>query len=158
MQYEFEQDKTFLVVIYLLVLFVGLALLFWSFYKFRQTEELLSVGKYARATVAELNEEDSGDGTTFRPIFRYKNEVTGEMVEFQYEISSNPIVWKRGEEVSIVYDPANPTYAKVVSFWSLYRLVYNTSNDCYSNDIIEHWIFCFSSSILILISDAVAKS
>ncbi|MFM7486067.1 MAG: hypothetical protein ACKO13_04000, partial [Cytophagales bacterium] len=40
---------------------------------------------------------------------------------FQYEISSNPIVWKRGEEVSIVYDPANPTYAKVVSFWSLYR-------------------------------------
>ncbi|MFM8848780.1 MAG: hypothetical protein ACKOE5_00060, partial [Cytophagales bacterium] len=54
---------------------------FGRFYKFRQTEELLSVGKYARATVAELIEEDSGDDTTFRPIFRYKNEVSGEMVE-----------------------------------------------------------------------------
>lgn len=120
MHYEFEQDKALLIPLYLLFLFIGLALLFFAITKFRKASLLIASGKSTEAVVAEILTEEDGDGKSYRPVFQFRDQ-NDKTVTFKYEVSSNPLVWRKGESVSIVYDPADPNHATVVSYWGLYR-------------------------------------
>jgi hypothetical protein len=119
-QYEFKNDKPMLTALYLLFLLLGLTLVIIAFKYFKESIDLLRNGINTEATVTKIIELNDSDGKTYTALFSFKDR-DGNIVSFQNPVASNPIVWKRGEDVSIVYDPTTPTNAKVVSYWGLFR-------------------------------------
>ena len=119
-QYEFKNDKPMLTALYLLFFLGGLTLVIVAYKYFKESLDLLRNGVNTEATVNKIIEFDGSDGKTYTAVFTFK-DLEGNIVSFQNSVASNPIVWKKGESVSIVYDPALPTVAKVVSYWGLFR-------------------------------------
>jgi hypothetical protein len=59
-------------------------------------------------------------GTTYAPVVRY--EVEGQTHTFTSSNSSNPPAYEIGERVVLLYDPADPTRARIDSWWELWLM------------------------------------
>lgn len=119
-QYEFKQDTTMLSAVYVLLFLGGLTVVIIAYKYYKASIDLLRNGVNTEATVTKIIAESDSDSRSYRAVFTFKDR-DGNLVSFKNPVSSNPIVWKRGENVSIVYDPAIPTITKVVSYWGLFR-------------------------------------
>jgi hypothetical protein len=79
------------------------------------------VHRSARATgnVVGMEESDSGDGRTFHPVVRFA-PASGFPREFRSSFGANPPSYRVGDEVRVLYDPADPGRASIDSFLSLW--------------------------------------
>lgn len=104
---------------------VGVAAIVAGGFTVRKTQRFLARAKAARGTVMHLvmrSSTDTEDGTisyAYYPIIRFTAK-TGEEIEFEAGTGSNPPMYAMGQPVEILYDPQNPSRAKICSFLDLW--------------------------------------
>ena len=97
----------------------SLALVYFAYRQYLNTQDLLLMGKKTQATVIDLIQVSSDDGGyTYKPVFEYR--AKGEKRTHVSSISSSPAPYQVGEKVQIVFDTMDDE-VKIVSFWGLYR-------------------------------------
>lgn len=106
--------------VYIVLFTIGFTLVLVAYYRYKETIFLLRNGINVTAIVTDILKISDSDGATYKPVFSFK-DLNGNTVSFENPVSSNPVVWEKDESVSIVYDPAMPSIAKVVSYWGLFR-------------------------------------
>jgi len=98
---------------------IGLGMLVGSFFLYQNTAGFLTSAVEAEGVVIDLVRKRSSDSTTYAPTVRFTT-ANGTMIEFTSSTSSNPPSYSRGEQVAILYLPAQPDEAKIDSFSSLW--------------------------------------
>ncbi|RMD83785.1 MAG: DUF3592 domain-containing protein [Candidatus Dadabacteria bacterium] len=73
--------------------------------------------------VVDLIYKRTGSGSSasysYFPVVEF-NDVTGARIRFESRVGTNPPAYAKGETVRVLYDPADPTAAKIDSFMSLW--------------------------------------
>lgn len=100
---------------------VGLGLLSGGIYSFMSTREFLGNAVSADGVVIDLEERwDSDDSSyTYYPRVRFETE-TGQPYEFTGDVGSSPASFDVGEGVRVLFDPADPSSARIDSFMQLW--------------------------------------
>lgn len=112
-----RKAPTFLFGIFLLI---GLGLLGGAAYLVLDTRADIARAETAAGTVIDLiGRRDSDGDTIYYPHVRYVTR-SGETVEFTASVGSSPPAFDVGEPVSVLYDPAAPTEARIDSFFQLW--------------------------------------
>ena len=95
----------------LLVSGVGLVVL--SGYLQRSTSAFLARAVHAQGVVVDLaaNRSSGNNGYTYAPVVEF--EVEGRTYKFKDSVSSNPSWYRRGDLVSVLYDPDRPSNARI---------------------------------------------
>lgn len=101
--------------------FVGVAvvLIYFAWQQYQVTQNILQTGTKTTAKVIELLPRHSTDGTTYCPVFEYK-DVHQNVHTYESLVSSQPPAYRVGERVLIVYNQDRSIH-KTISFWGLYR-------------------------------------
>jgi len=79
-----------------------------------------SKGVKVQGTVVRLESSQSTDGVTYAPVFSYT--VNGKSYEVMSGTTSDPPLHKKGDVVTLLYNPDNPKSARENSFWELWGL------------------------------------
>lgn len=95
------------------VMLIGLGLLAGGIWTTQDLLHMLNVGQRVQGVVIQLEESYSssssgGSSYTYYPIVEFYLPDTGERIEFKDNMGSNPPSYDRGEEVTVLYDPADP--------------------------------------------------
>ena len=104
---------------YSITLAVGIILLIISLRTLQQSLSFLRKSNRATGTVIEMERISDSDGSTYKPIFKFK-AATGQEVIFKSSSSSNPPSWKVGEEATIAYDPNDPGEARLLTYFGAF--------------------------------------
>jgi hypothetical protein len=104
---------------YTIALTVGIIIFIISLVLFRQSIDFIQNGNRTTATVIELEKISDSDGTTYKPIFKFKTFTNQEII-YKYHTSSLPATFDVGEEVTIVYKTDNPNNAKILTYFGLF--------------------------------------
>ncbi|RDY59710.1 DUF3592 domain-containing protein [Flagellimonas nanhaiensis] len=99
---------------------LGLLLSYFAVQQYNKTQNLLMDGIRTTAVVTELQTNYDSDGTTYTPIFEFKDR-TNALREYISPIASSPPSYQVGDKVKIVYDRKDFGNVKIVAFWGLYR-------------------------------------
>ena len=100
----------------LIFLLTGLALLAISAFLYRSTRRFLAVAKTASGTiVGDLRTIDDEGMADSKPRFAFTTE-DGQEVVVQSNVGTKPPSFRRGQAVQVLYDPADPTHAKINTF------------------------------------------
>jgi hypothetical protein len=100
---------------------IGLGLFGGGIYSFLSTRAFLGNAVSANGAVFDLKAHwDSDDSSyTYYPRVRFRTE-NGEVHEFTGDVGSNPAAFDVGENVRVLFDPANPSVARIDSFMQLW--------------------------------------
>lgn len=98
---------------------VGIALLAGSVLLFQNTRVFIAEASQAEGTVVDLAESRSEDSISYRPVVRFTTE-NAQVIEFIGSTGSNPPSYSRGEQVQVLYVPAEPENAKLSGFFSVW--------------------------------------
>ncbi len=104
--------------IYTVFFLLSLAMIYFAYKQYANTQELLLMGTKTKAQVINLIQSRSDDGYTYAPVFEYKDN--GQVKTYRSSISSSPPAYQEGQWVPIVFNTMNGE-VKVVGFWGLYR-------------------------------------
>ncbi|MEL7446060.1 MAG: DUF3592 domain-containing protein [Pseudomonadota bacterium] len=99
------------------LLFAGI-----GFWLYSQDQELAETGLRANGTVIELDRYTDGDGDTmYRPLIEFR-DADGTIQQVQSKVSSSSPSFARGEQVSVIYDPGDPSGAIIDTFMQRFFL------------------------------------
>ncbi|MCJ7932660.1 MAG: DUF3592 domain-containing protein [Chryseobacterium sp.] len=103
---------------YYVILGAGIILLILAFFSFRDTLSFLKRAEKATGTVTSLRTIQS-EGEVYLPVFTFR---TKNNIEYTYELSegSNPPSWSVGETETIIYDPADPSAARLYTYFRIF--------------------------------------
>ena len=95
--------------------FAGFCL--WGAYAAYISWQLEQNGETTHGTVVRLEESDSSEGgcCVYSPVIEF--DRNGQTYSFEGENASDPPAYEVGEEVSVLYDPADPDTAQI-NKWS----------------------------------------
>jgi hypothetical protein len=98
-------------IIFANLFFAGFCL--WGVYAGYISWKLEQQGEKTTGTVVRLEESDSSGGgcCVYSPVIEFK--ANGEAYSFEGDSASYPPAYKVGEDVNIIYDPANPDTAQI---------------------------------------------
>lgn len=83
--------------------------------------QLVRGGQTTTGTVIDLDVSSSDDGgDTYAPIVEYT--VGGQTYSFNTRNYSGPPAYHIGQQVTVLYDPANPKTVRINNFWELWLL------------------------------------
>lgn len=82
--------------------------------------QLVSAGGQVVGTVVEMEASYSDGSTTYSPVVEYV--VDGEVYRFHGGSASNPPAYRVGQEVTMLYDRADPERAQINNFGELWLL------------------------------------
>jgi hypothetical protein len=86
------------------------------------TRMFISRAQEVKGTVIRMVYTHSSEGGGgYSPVYQFRT-VTGETVVVQDGLSSNPPMFKEGQIIDVLYDPANPQKARIKKWLSLYFL------------------------------------
>ena len=108
------------ILLYSFFFALGCFLLYSAYTQYQKTELLLEKGIRTTAIVKELLVSSSSDGTTYAPVFEFKDRQRN-IHSYTSKIYSSPPAYDIGEKVKIVYNPRDKQNVKTISFWGLYR-------------------------------------
>jgi hypothetical protein len=77
-------------------------------------------GSSIGGVVVALKESADSDGVTYAPIIKYV--VEGQTHTFESDNSSSPPAYEVGERVVLLYDSADPSQARIDSWWELWLM------------------------------------
>jgi hypothetical protein len=100
---------------------LGVLLLAWAAYKYLDTRAWLARSVEATGSVIEMvrvRDRETGD-VSFAPLVRFQTR-DGKTVEFQSTFRSNPPAYSTGQNVTVLYDPAEPNAAAVSGLFSIW--------------------------------------
>ena len=94
-----------------------MAFCLWGVYAAYVSWQLQTNGKTTTGIVVRLNEQSDGDGgcCTYVPIVEF--EVDGRTYSFEGGTASDPPAYRLNEEVTVLYDPADPNTAQINKFF-----------------------------------------
>lgn len=104
---------------YSITLIIGGVLALISLLLFNESLKFLKTTERAIGTVIELQEIKDSDGTTYKPVFRFKT-LTNEEVIFKSSTSSSPSSWDVGDETLVAYPVKDPSKAKTVTYFGIF--------------------------------------
>lgn len=104
---------------YSISLTMGIILLVVSLAIFRGSLAFIKNSNKTIGTVAKLERIDDGETITYKPIFKFKTHTNQECV-YRHISSSSPANWYVGEEATIVYDPVNPSNARLLTYFGAF--------------------------------------
>lgn len=104
---------------YSISLTIGIILLIISLLIFKESLAFIKISDRAIGTVIELEAIDGTDGTTYKPIFKFKTNTNQEVI-YRHISSSSPANWDVGEVATIAYDPNNPKKAKLLTYFGTF--------------------------------------
>ncbi|MCH2044630.1 MAG: DUF3592 domain-containing protein [Saprospiraceae bacterium] len=85
---------------------------------YQVTQSLLDNGLRAKGKVIALIEKSDSDGSTYAPVFEYK-DYRNVLTTFESSTSSNPPSYSVGDSITIVY-LKDRSDQRVVYYWGLY--------------------------------------
>ena len=98
---------------------IGVTLLIVALLLFWHTRTFIDQAATAPGTVIDLVESRSDKSTTYRPVVRFVAE-SGQQIEFTSSSSTNPPSYSVGEDVTVLYLPAEPQNASLTGFFDLW--------------------------------------
>lgn len=89
----------------------------WGAYAANVSWRLQTAGEITTGTVARLEESETSEGycCVYSPVVEF--EANGQTYSFENNNADNTSDYQIGEEVSVLYDPANPTTAQINTFY-----------------------------------------
>ena len=87
---------------------------------FIRTRLFLGRAQEVKGTVIRMVYSHSSDGGGgYSPVYQFRT-IEGQVIEKQDHLSTNPPMFQEGQQIDVLYDPANPQGARIKKFWSLY--------------------------------------
>lgn len=108
----------------------GIIFLLFSLYLFARSFQFLIKADRAKATLVEFQkleqerEDKQGEKEiyfTYEPVFRFQTKDGKEIIHHHIFSYTNPS-YKKGDVISIAYDPKNPSNAKLLTHYTLFVL------------------------------------
>lgn len=99
-----------------IMLTIGIFLFFLAGYMIKNTLSFMKQSERSTATVVRMRTEKDSDGEANYPIFSY---MTSTKEEHTYEYPASPSGWKIGDKETIIYDPNNPSSARVMTYFGI---------------------------------------
>jgi len=99
------------ITIFANLFFAGFCL--WGAYAGYVSWKLENEGETTTGTVVRLEESDSSEGgcCVYSPVIEF--DAGGQSYSFEGDNASDPPAYDVGEEVSVIYDPADPNTAQI---------------------------------------------
>ena len=99
------------ITIFANLFFAGFCL--WGVYAGYVSWKLENEGETTTGTVVRLEESDSSEGgcCVYSPVIEF--DASGQTYSFEGDNASYPPAYDVGEEVNVLYDPANPDTAQI---------------------------------------------
>lgn len=100
---------------------LGVLLLLGAAWAVSSTRTWLAHAVEVEGRVIEMVRPRDSDNTgyLFAPVVRFQT-VEGATVEFESGLRTNPPAYKKGQTVTVLYDPDEPRYAKIRGFFPLW--------------------------------------
>jgi len=93
----------------------ALAVFFWL-----RTRSFLETAQKAQGTVIRLvYSSDSDGGGGYSPVYTFRT-ISGQVIEVTDKMSSNPPQFKEGQIIDVLYDPEDPSRARINKWFNLY--------------------------------------
>jgi hypothetical protein len=92
----------------------------WGGYFYRDTSRFVGRALTTPGEVIEniVHHDNEDNSDTYSPVFRYT--VDGQEITLESRVRTYPPAYDVGESIEVLYDPREPTSAKIVGFWSLW--------------------------------------
>jgi hypothetical protein len=103
---------------YYMILGAGVILLLLAVFSFRNTLTFMKKSEKTTGTVISLRTIQS-EGEVYVPVFSYQTK-DNRVLTYELAEGSNPPSWKIGETETILYDPANPSKARLYTYFRLF--------------------------------------
>jgi len=100
---------------------IGAAMLFGAFASYNSTSAFIDRATETSGIVTELVYSRSSDSSSYYPVVAFQ-DASGREIVFQSRAGSNPPSFRRGERVSVLYEPSAPENAQINSFFSLWGM------------------------------------
>ncbi|MFL6652603.1 MAG: DUF3592 domain-containing protein [Sulfurifustaceae bacterium] len=84
-----------------------------------RVHDFINRASLAAGQVIDLDRSHSGDSTSYYPIVKFETRA-GQVRTFRNPVGSNPPSFRVGETVEVLYDEAQPSDARIRSFFSLW--------------------------------------
>lgn len=99
---------------------VGGLLFAIGLFLFVRTRIFLGRAQEVQGTVVRMVYRHSSEGGGgYSPVYQFRT-IEGQVIEKQDSLSTNPPMFKEGQQIDILYDPANPQSARIKKWMSLY--------------------------------------
>jgi hypothetical protein len=99
---------------------VGGLLFAIGLFLFVRTRIFLGKAQEVKGTVIRMVYSHSSEGGGgYSPVYQFRT-IGGEVIEKQDHLSTNPPMFKEGQQIDVLYDPANPQGARIKKWMSLY--------------------------------------
>lgn len=87
---------------------------------FIRTRMFISKAHEVKGTVIRMVYSHSSEGGgSYSPVYQFRT-ITGQTIEVQDGLSSNPPMFHEGQVIDVLYDPENPQKARIKKWMSLY--------------------------------------
>jgi hypothetical protein len=99
---------------------VGGLLAVIGIFLFIRTRMFISKAQEVKGTVIRMVYSHSSEGGGgYSPVYQFRT-ITGQTIEVQDGLSSNPPMFHEGQIIDVLYDPENPQKARIKKWMSLY--------------------------------------
>ena len=99
---------------------VGFLLMVIGVFILVRTRMFISTSQEVKGTVTHLIASSGSEGgTVYAPVFKFTT-IQGQVIEVEEKVASNPPQFSQGQVVDILYDPENPSRARVKKWFNLY--------------------------------------
>ncbi len=113
--------KKFEIAITAIFAIAGIALLVVAIWLGISSTSFVGTAVHATGTVAELAEKEGSDNhsTIYYPVVEFTT-ADGRVMRFESATGSNPSMYRQGQEVKVLYNPADPAHAMIDSLMELW--------------------------------------
>ncbi len=98
---------------------VGLLLVVIAVFILMRTRSFIGSSQEVKGKVVRNVYRSSSDGGGYAPVFGFTT-IDGRYIEVEDKLESNPPQFREGEVLDILYDPQNPSRARVKKWMNLY--------------------------------------
>jgi len=103
---------------YYILLGAGLILLLLATFSFRNTLAFIKKSEKTTGTVVSIRTFQSEE-EVYAPVFSYRTK-DGRVFSYELDEGTNPPSWEIGETETILYDPDNPSRARLYTYFRLF--------------------------------------
>ncbi len=101
-------------------LIAGIMLLIVACFTLNHSLTFLRSGEKAVGTVIRFEKSTDTENKSVTPIFQFTARDNRQYT-FRHFISTNPPAWDIGEKSTIIYNPADPTQAKLLTYFGVFN-------------------------------------
>jgi hypothetical protein len=84
-----------------------------------RTRSFIGRSRQTKGTITEMVYGSDSDGGGYTPVFRFRT-LEGQEIEVSGNLRTNPPQFKVGQTIEVLYDPENPSKARIKKWFNLY--------------------------------------